>query len=285
VTRKPRTPALCLTAFALLSAHLLAQVPSTVPTFEVSTVKPSSPDANNSQINMSPFKALNVPLDAVIKFAYSLNDGSDDQLIGAPSWLHTTKFDIITKTDDATNTQLSKLSIPDRLATSRLMVQTLLADRFHLKIHHETRPLPVIALTLANPNATTDATTDAKLTQVPDPLTSPNPSHQWSGLSNDGNGHVKVQGMPIKVFAEFLGNLPEIDGRLVVDQTGLTGTYAFNFNWTPQRLGESPDNGSSDPSGPSLFAALTEQLGLKLKSTKAPIDVIVIDHIDPPTPN
>jgi uncharacterized protein (TIGR03435 family) len=97
---------------------------------------------------------------------------------------------------------------------------------------------------------------------------------------------VKVQGEPIKAFAEFLGTLPEIGGRMVLDQTGLTGTYAFTLNWTPQQLAESAaSNGSSDPSGPSLFAALTEQLGLKLKSTKAPIDVVVVDHIDPPTPN
>jgi uncharacterized protein (TIGR03435 family) len=281
MTRKHAPITLCLAACALLACHLRAQVPATTPSFEVSTIKPSSPDATNSQINMSPFKALNVPLDAVVKFAYSLNDGSDDQLIGAPGWLKTSKFDIITKTDDATSAQLSKLSIPDRLVTSRRMVQSLLADRFHLKLHHETRSLPVIALTLSSPSATTDA----RLTQVPDPLTSPNPSHQWSGLSNDGEGHVKVQGIPIKTFAEFLGNLPEIGGRMVVDQTGLSGTYAFTFTWTPQQLAQSTDSGSSDPAGASLFAALNEQLGLKLKSTKAPIDVIVIDHIDLPTPN
>ena len=280
---KHKTPALCLAACALLttSARLPAQVPTPVPTFEVSTVKPSSPDAVNSQINMIPFKALNVPLDAVIKFAYTLNDGSDDQIIGAPSWLRSSKFDIITKMDDATSAQLSKLSVPDKLATSRLMVQALLSDRFHLKIHHETRPLPVIALVLANPNAQPDP----KLTKVPDPLKSPSPLHEWFGLSNDGQGHVKVHGEPIKLFAEFLGNLPEIGGRMVVDQTSLTGTYDFTLNYTPQQLAESTDNGSSTPAGPSLFAALPEQLGLKLKSTKAPIDVIVIDHIDPPTPN
>jgi uncharacterized protein (TIGR03435 family) len=281
VTRKHRTPTLCLAAFVLLASHVPAQIPSPIPTFEVSTVKPSSPDAISSQINMIPFKALNVPLDAVIKFAYSLNDGSDDQIIGAPGWLRTSKFDIITKTNDATLAQLSKLSVPDKLVTSRLMVQALLADRFHLKIHHETRPLPVIALTLTNPNATTDP----KLTQIPDPLTSPNPSHEWFGLGNDGQGHVKVHGEPIRVFADFLGNLPEIGGRMVVDQTGLTGTYTFTLNYTPQQLAEATDNGSSTPAGPSLFAALSEQLGLKLKSTKAPIDVLVIDHIDPPTPN
>ena len=71
---------------------------------------------------------------------------------------------------------------------------------------------------------------------------------------------------------------------MVIDQTGLTGKYDFKLNWTPQQLAENPDD-SSSASGPSLFAALTEQLGLKLKSTKAPVDVIVIDHVDSPHPN
>lgn len=281
MTRKHKTPALGLIAFAFLPSHLPAQVPSPVPTFEVSTIKPSSPDAINSQINTIPFKSEDMPLNAVIKFAYNLNNGSDDQIFGAPGWLRTSKFDIITKTDDATSSQLSKLSLPDEITTSRLMVQALLADRFHLKIHHETRPLAVIALTRANPGAATDP----RLTQVPDPQNSPTPLHEWFGLRNDGHGHVKVKGMPIRAFADFLGNLPEIGGRMVVDQTGLTGTYNFILNYTPQQLAETADNGSSTPAGPSLFAALIEQLGLKLKSTKAPIDVIVIDHIDPPTPN
>jgi uncharacterized protein (TIGR03435 family) len=151
VARKHRTPALCLAACILLSAHLLAQVPSPIPTFEVSTVKPSNPDARGSEVDERPFGTKNVPLDAVIRFAYNLNSGSDDQLIEAPAWLRTSRFDIKTKVDEATRAQLSTLSDHDQDATSRLMVQALLADRFHLKIHHETRPLPVIALTLANP--------------------------------------------------------------------------------------------------------------------------------------
>ena len=283
MARKHRSFILCLTACAILATagHLRAQVPATTPTFEVSTIKPSKPDNPNSDLNGTPFSTKNVAIDSVIQFAYNLNDGSDDQIIGAPSWLRTSKFDIVTKMDEATLAQYSKMSLPDRITTSRLMVQALLTDRFHLKIHHETRSLAVIALTFANPSSKTDP----KLTEVPDPLKSPSPPHDWAGLHNNGRGHVEVRGEPLTVFAEFLGMQPEIGGRMVVDQTGLTGTYAFTLNWTPQQLAETTDNGSSTPAGPSLFAALPEQLGLKLKSTKAPIDVIVIDHIDPPTPN
>lgn len=291
MTRKHRTPpvycfivlAYCFIGLAVLTAtgYLRAQVPSPLPTFEISIVKPSSPDANHSDLNMMPFKTANVPLDTVIKFAYSLNDGSDNQIIGAPAWLHTSRFDIDTKTDAATTIQLSKLSIPDQLATSRLMARVLLADRFHLKVHHETRPIRVIVLTLANPSSQTDP----KITKVPDPFMSARTQHEWFGLSNDGQGHVRVHGMPIKTFAEFLGNLPEIGGRMVVDQTGLIGTYDFTLNYTPQRLAPADDNAATTPGTTSLFAALSEQLGFKLKSTKAPVDVLVIDRVEQPSPN
>ena len=273
----------CLAALVLLTAlPLHAQAPTSIPTFEVSTIKPSSPDARNSNLNLGgdayPFTTENVAIDEVIKFAYSLNDGSNDQLIGAPGWLHTSRFDITTKADAATVAQLSALSEQHRTQTVRLMVQALLADRFHFKIHHETRSLPVILLTLANPSVPTDP----KLTPSPDR----SKSTDWQGLRNDGQGHVEVRGEPITLFAEFLGNLPEIGGRLVLDQTHLTGNYDFTLNYSPQQLAQTDaDNGSSDPSHATLFAALTEQLGLKLKSTKAPVDVVVIDHIDPPTPN
>jgi uncharacterized protein (TIGR03435 family) len=263
---------------------LCAQTPSPVPAFEVATIKPSSPDAPGSDLNISAseFGTKNVALNEVIKFAYNLNDGSDEQIIGGPSWLRTSRFDIQTKLDEATRAQVVKMTIDDQIAVARPMAQALLADHFHLKVHHETRFLPVIALTLAHP----EVAADTKLTQVPDPLKSPNPSHEWSGLRNDGQGHVEVRGETITDFAEFLGHLPEIGGRVVIDQTGLTGDYAFTLNYAPQRLAETNvEDGSSDPSHASLFAALTEQLGLKLKSIKAPIDVIVIDHVDLPTPN
>lgn len=284
VMRKPRMLSLCLAACSVCVAQfeLPAQVPAPIPSFEVSTVKPSSPDANHSDLNLNggayPFSTQNVNLDQVIKFAYNLNSGSDDQIVGAPSWVHTARFDITTKVDERTIAQLSKMSQEDRIATLRLMIQTLLEDRFHFKIHHETRSLPVIVLTVANPSAKTDP----KLHPALDRST----SNEWTGLHNDGQGHIEVRSEPLTVFAQFLGNLPEIGGRMVIDQTHLTGNYDFTLNYTPQQLAESDaHNGSSDPSHASLFAALTEQLGLKLKSNRVPIDVVVIDHIDPPTAN
>jgi uncharacterized protein (TIGR03435 family) len=282
VTRKHRSSTLCLIACAILAVPLClnAQAPPTAPTFEVSTIKPSKPDTPNSNlsVNTSRVTLQNRSLDALIQFAYNLDHGSDDQIIGGPAWLRTSRFDINTKSDEATVAELSKMSQDERIATLRLMVQALLADRFHLNIHHETRPLMVVVLTLANPGSKTDS----KLTNAPDRST----SHDWRGVHSDRPGHIEAQGVPINMLATMLAQQPEIGGRLVIDQTGLTGIYDFTLNWSPQVLAESAaPNGSSDPSGPSLFAALTEQLGLKLKSTKAPIDVVVIDHVDPPTPN
>ena len=275
--------ALPLTAFASFAAcSLCQQVATRTPAFEVSTIKPSGPDATNSNLNLMNggadfFSTQNAALDQVIKFAYNLNSGSNDQIIGAPAWVHTARFDIMTRVDNPTAAQLAKESNSDAVSDVRLMVQSLLANRFHFKIHHETRPLSVIALTIANPNTQSDP----RLTPSPEP---PQPD-EWQGLRNNGAGQVEVRGEPINVFAEFLGNLPEIGGRLVVDQTHLHRNYDFNLNYTPQQLADPTENGSAQPSGPTLFAALIDQLGLKLKSAKVLTDVIVIDHIDLPTPN
>jgi uncharacterized protein (TIGR03435 family) len=231
-------------------------------------------------LNLKPSSVIlqNRPVDALIQFAYNLDHGSDDQIIGGPAWLRASNFDVDTKSDEATAAQLSRMSQNDRVATLRLMVQALLADRFHLKIHHETRSLPVVALMLANPASKTDP----RLKPAPDRSA----SHDWRGIHSNAPGHIQAQGVPLTMLASVLALQSEIGGRLVIDQTGLTGAYDFTLNFTPQVFAESAaSNGSPDPSGPSLFAAITEQLGLKLKSTRAPIDVVVIDHIDPPTPN
>lgn len=213
----------------------------------------------------------NVSLQSLIQFAYNLSTGSDDQIIGAPNWVRTSKFDILAKPDEATSAAISKMNPDDRDKALRHMMQVLLADRFNLKLHHETRSLPVLALTIDKSGSK---------------LTKPADTKGGSLSSNNSNSQAHIEGrnIPLATLANSLGRQSEIGGRLVVDQTGLTATYDFNLKWTPQQLAENPDD-SSSASGPSLFAALTEQLGLKLKSTKAPVDVVVIDRVDLPTPN
>ncbi|MGA7156439.1 MAG: TIGR03435 family protein [Acidobacteriaceae bacterium] len=246
-----------------------AQAPATLPAFEVATIRPSSPEARNSHLDSRSDRVSvgNLTLDQLIKFAYHLNDGSDDQIIGGPKWLHTAHFDIDAKEDEATAAAVSKMNSDDRLQALELMLQTLLADRFLLKIHHETRSLSVLALTIA-PGG---------------PKLRP-PTGKGNSLQSNDNGSLEAHNAPLTDLVNELGYLPEISGRMVVDQTGLTGHYDFKLTWTPQQLADNNPTTQSS-SAPGLFAALPEQLGLKLKSTKAPVDVIVIDHVDPPTPN
>jgi uncharacterized protein (TIGR03435 family) len=260
-----------LSPSTLSPSLIFGQTPDAVRTFEVATIRPSSPDARGSHLNGHPdgVSVGNMNLDSLIKFAYQLNASSDDQIIGGPKWIHTSTFDIDAKEDPSDTLALSKMSGEDRIHTLDLMLQALLADRFHLKVHHETRLLPVLALVVAPGGPK---------------LTKPADGPGWRGLHNDGQGRIEGRDETIASLVNDLGYLPEIGGRMVVDQTGLTGHYDFTLNWSSQQL--AGDASSQDnPNAVGLFAALPEQLGLKLKSTKAPVDVLVIDHIDPPTPN
>jgi uncharacterized protein (TIGR03435 family) len=91
-----------------------------------------------------------------------------------------------------------------------------------------------------------------------------------------------VTGQPLSNPLRMISHQPELDGRPVIDKTGLTGLYSFTLNWSPQRLNAAS---SPDPTGPSLFSALREQLGLRLEPAKAPVPIVVIDAVSPPTPN
>lgn len=250
---------------------MAAQAPDNTLAFSAATIRPSQPNNPNSNFNISTDRITTENLDvaSLIKFAYNFNRGSNDQIINAPAWVHTSAFDINAIEDESTIAALSKMTQQDRERAIQLMLQSFLADRFHLKLHHETRQLSVIALLVAPGGPK---------------LKSPADAPGWKGIHNDGQGHIEGRDIGLVGLADVLGVQPEIDGRMVVDQTGLTGLYDFTLNWSPQQLGGN-DTSSADSAGPGLFAALPEQLGLKLKSIKAPIDVIVIDHIDLPTPN
>jgi len=89
---------------------------------------------------------------------------------------------------------------------------------------------------------------------------------------------------PLSVLINPLLAQPEVSGRILLDQTGLTGKYTFTLKWSRQNLSAATTPSSEMP-GPSLFTALEDQLGLRLESTKAPVDVLVIDHVEQPSPN
>jgi uncharacterized protein (TIGR03435 family) len=181
----------------------------------------------------------------------------DDQLLGLPDWGRTQNFDVEAKMDPENAEVLKKLDGEDRSKENAVLMQALLADRFRMKAHIEVKVLPVYNLVIAKGGL--------KMKEA-----APDQPSGWSM----GMGNIKGQGM---LIASLVGSLSHPAGRLIIDKTGLTGKYQVNLTWAWD------DNPNS--TGPSLFTALEEQLGLKLEPAKAPVDVVVIDHLERPSEN
>jgi uncharacterized protein (TIGR03435 family) len=158
------------------------------------------------------------------------------------------------------------------------MLQALLADRFKLRVHTETRDVSSYALVVAKSGANLEESV----------------SDDKSGLAG-GPGLIRANGIRMSGLDGFAEALSTNLGQPVTDETGLTGRYRFSLRWTP---GQADTNGifgmlppeersrvAGDPNGPSIFTALEEQLGLRLLSRKVPSTVIVIDHAEKPTAN
>ena len=202
-----------------------------------------------------------ITLWAIIYNAYEVRS-FQDYPPGLPAWGDKDKFDIEAKSDDDTTAAMEKLSMQERGNMGRAMLQSLLADRFKLRVHYESKVQPVYDLVLAKGGF--------KL--------KPLPADQKPGGMSGGPGMMIIHGMPIAAFAHFLSQT-NLAGRIVVDKTGLSGNYEIDLKWTPDDQQGTPD------AGPTFFTALEEQLGLKLVPTKAPVDVLVIDHAERPTEN
>jgi bla regulator protein BlaR1 len=275
-------------------SRLLAQLQhaesAAVQPFEVASIKPSRADDKMRSLFMQPgkFTTEGETVKDVISFAYGIR--SDNQLSGGPSWVNSERFDIEAKEEDSVAENLQKLPIEERAKQIRLMVQALLADRFKLKVSHQTKELPVYALVVAKGGS--------KLTeaQVPPPSAEGTaaPKRGFRGIRMMGPGQLTGTNINIGVLADMLSRQREL-GRLVIDQTGLKGNYDWTLKWTPDQGGpmfKGPDGGQPSPdapppdsSGPSIFTALEEQLGLKLESRKGPVETLVIDSIERPSEN
>jgi uncharacterized protein (TIGR03435 family) len=252
-------------------AGVLAQAPAS-PTFEVASVKANTSGELGIMIDVQPgarFTAKNSPLLLLIHTAYRVQN---DQIVGGPSWLTSDRFDIDAKGDD----QSPSNQLP-------AMLQALLADRFKLQVHHDTKELPVFAAVLARDDGRLGP--QLRPTECPDleiDLKQPRPC---SNLST-GFTQLAVRGMSL---AQFLGYLAPYVNRVVIDRTGLTGRYDVHLEWTPVQppspSSGAPDTAPIDPNRPTMFTAIQEQLGLKLEPTRAPVDVLVIDRVEHPTEN
>jgi uncharacterized protein (TIGR03435 family) len=221
---------------------------------------------------------MNMSLRTMITYAYRI---TGYQLVGGPGWTDGDRFDLLAKMDGPPERIVPGSLQPD---TAQIALQALLADRFKLKLHRERRELDVYALTMVKPGtagpglmpSTSDCNALAELarqgkTPPPSPPL-PSGATACSMLLNDG-GVLRFDGFGMAQVANILIGQA---GRMLVDRTNLPGNWQFVLRF-------SPDISGADPSLPSLFTALQEQLGLKLESTKAPIEVTVIDAAEHPT--
>jgi len=212
----------------------------------------------------SHFRTVNLSLKELIQFAYSL---PKSQILGGPPWLDSTMFDIDAKSDPSIDAQLHKLPSDQARRQKQLMVQALLADRFQLAAHQETRELPVYGLMVAKGGPKFK-------------------SSKINGTTIDtGRSRLHIAGSDDTV-AILARELAQVLGRIVVNNTGISGRYDLTLIWTPDDAQAPTSNGAPDSNAPpGIFTAIQEQLGLKLESTKGPVPVLIIDRVEPPSAN
>jgi uncharacterized protein (TIGR03435 family) len=250
---------------------LAAATPVTLHTFDVISVKVNNSGSRNISMGSTSdgLHATNIPVQLILKqaFAFALND---NEIVGAPAWAQTTRFDIDAKVSGPDVDAFKALTNDQR----RPMIVQILTSRFQFAYHIETRMLPEYALVLAKGGS--------KL-QPSQPGNDAN-GHPRRSSMNVHDGLVTAQGVPLDPLIHFLSDRV---GRPIEDKTGLTGTYDFTLQLGDQgHDSPTPDLNSADAStGPSIFTAIQEQLGLKLEAEKGPVQVLVIDHMEMPAAN
>jgi bla regulator protein blaR1 len=284
--------------------ELQSEVASSKLAFTSASVTPNKSATQDTSMNVSPASGLlsgtNARLIAYIYFAYNLA-GNQLQLLmpQLPKWVINDHFDIQARADGNPS--------KDQM---RLMMQSLLADRFKLAVHYETHRLPVFALVLAKPGRTgpqlqphpEDSTCSTALSQTSAGEASaptatvagglPTGCGSIEGMPSTPPGRLRVgaRGVPTGLLASTLAQIGNLD-RAVLDRTGLSGNFDFTFEWTPQLHGPGTPQevltvaarARSDQSGPTFQQDLQEQLGLTLERQEGPVEVLVIDHIEKPS--
>jgi uncharacterized protein (TIGR03435 family) len=253
--------ALALMALAMaasLAPHWIAFAQAQ-PVFEVASVKPVKAPVIGEVMELGTpggrfpaqrFFARRISLLSLLEYAYTLHPSQ----IAGPGWLGAENFDIEAKPEAAA----SELQI-------KLMLRSLLEDRFKLALRRETRQLPVYALVALRkgPKLRASSGGDPSLSVIP--------------------GQVAAQSERLSALVEILrGNsfFAGVVDRPVLDQSGITGVYAFKLEWTPDESQYAGRGGRTDRSGPSLFTAIEEQLGLKLEPQRGPVEILVVDHAE-----
>lgn len=236
------------------------------PVFEVLTIKPSPPEQQGKLFSVRPggqFVTINTTLLDLIKFAYSVQD---KQVAELPDWASSQKYDLNGKPD------VPGMPNSDQL---RDLVKQALTDRFQLKFHDDKREMSAYVLSVAKGGEKMEkAAAD---------------SGSLPGLFFRGLGVLTVRNATMEDFCQLMQSA--VLDRPVVDQTGLQGRYNFLLKWTPDEsqfggmgIKVPPPSDAAD-APPPLYTAITEQIGLKLEAGKAPVRVLVVDHVDHPSAN
>jgi len=269
--------------------ELLLFHPSGPPiSYEVATVKPIDPNTAGQMVMLPPGVTLNpLTIRRYIMDAYGAIYSA--QIVGGPDWLNKDPYDIKGKVPDDLEAALQNMPSADRSNPTRGMQQSLLADRFHLKAHFETRVLPVYELVPAKGGL--------KITEVPAPPerkpgdpsirirpgdTLP-PGTRMTTMNSNGILALNARAIQMQQLARTISfsGTTEVGTRPIVDHSGFTGCFDIkDLTWAPLNA-----NTTNAPDAPSLSEALQDKLGLKLLSAKDPIEVLVIDSIDRPSPN
>jgi uncharacterized protein (TIGR03435 family) len=224
------------------------------PKFEVATIKRADPDDKSDGFHTEGVRLFyeNQTVNKMLLFAYSVNG---KQIINAPDWFDTRRFDIHGVADLP-----GVPSVPQQAE----MLRALLEERMGLKLHHDSRDMTRVVISVAHGGPKMEATKSTNF--LPDET------------CNGSNGVLdcRFTGVSMELFAEIMRFFLD---RPVIDGTGLDGRYDFRLKWTRDDAPPSVDGNSA----PGLYTAMPEQIGLKAESSKGPTDVIVIDHAEPPS--
>jgi uncharacterized protein (TIGR03435 family) len=239
------------------------------PAFEVASIKPAQGGSSSALLDPQPsgYSAFNVSLSSLIRLAYGLNPY---QVVGGPDWVYRDPFTVTAKYPIGW-----ALDRPGGKAEALRMLQTLLADRFNLRVRKDTREGTVYLLRMARD----DRRLGPGLRPAPACVTSPREAKEKGTAPCTvllGRRAVEMNGQPVSYFAS---GVARIIGAPLEDRTDLTGSYDIKVEWTPA---ETPDAGTDYV---PLFIAIEEQLGLKLERSKGPVEVLVIDSVERPTPD